>query len=92
MISIYILEFIGTATLAFLISLLGKGYAHILLGTTLLVTGTLFANNCFNPAIALCYLLTNHITFTAFIYYIMIELSGAVMGFFFGSHVKTLYL
>jgi glycerol uptake facilitator-like aquaporin len=88
MISIYLLEFIGTGTLAFLIALLGKGYAHILLGTTLLVTGTLFANNCFNPAIALCYLLTNHITFTSFIYYVLIELSGAVTGFFLGKYIK----
>ena len=88
MISIYLLEFIGTGTLVFLISLLGKGYAHILLGTTLLLTGTLFVNNCFNPAIALCYLLTNHITFTSFIYYVLIELSGAVTGFFLGKHIK----
>ena len=88
MISIYLLEFIGTLILAFLISLLGKDYAHILLGTTLLLTGTLFVNNCFNPAIALCYLLTNHITFTSFIYYVLIELSGTVTGFFLGKHIK----
>jgi len=92
MLSIYFLEFIGILLLAFLIAILGKGYAHLLLGIILLLTGTLFANNCFNPAIALCYLLTNHITFTTFIYYIMIELSGAVIGFFLGNHVKTFYI
>jgi len=87
MISIYVLEFIGTGTLAFLIALLGKGYAHILLGTTLLLTGTLFTNNCFNPAIALCFLLTNYITFTTFIYYILIEILAALTGFFLGKYI-----
>jgi hypothetical protein len=92
MLSIYILEFIGTITLAFMISLLGKGYAHILLGSTLLLTGTLFANNCFNPAIALCYLITSHITFPVFIYYIIIELIAAVTGFTFGKYIKDLFM
>jgi len=91
MISIYILELIGTLLLGFLISLLGKSYGHILLGTTLLITGTLFVHNCFNPAIALCYLLTNKISFTTFIYYIMIELPSTVIGFMFGSYIKSLY-
>ena len=45
MISIYILEFIGTTVLAFLLSLLGKAYGHIIFGTTLLLTGTLFIHN-----------------------------------------------
>ena len=92
MLSVYILEFIGTIILAFMISLLGKGYAHILLGSTLLLTGTLFANNCFNPAIALCYLITNHITFPIFIYYIIIELIAAVTGFTFGKYIKDLFM
>ena len=89
MISIYLLEFIGTGTLAFLISLLGNDYAHILLGSTLLLTGTLFTNNCFNPAIALCFLLTNYITFTSFIYYVLIEILAGLTGFFLGKHIKT---
>lgn len=92
MISIYILEIIGTAILAFLLSLLGKAYGHIIIGTTLLLTGTLFTYNCFNPALALCYFLTNKITFTNFIYYIIIEFPSAVTGFMFGSYVKSLYL
>ena len=92
MISIYLLEFIGTGTLAFLISLLGNDYAHILLGSTLLLTGTLFTNNCFNPAIALTFYITNKITLTNLIYYIILELSGALIGFLFGQHVKTLFM
>jgi len=87
MISIYILEFIGTALLAFLIASLGESYAHIIIGTTLLLTGTLFTNNCFNPAIALCFLLTNYITFTTFIYYILIEILAALTGFFLGKYI-----
>jgi hypothetical protein len=91
MVSVYILEIIGTTLLAFLLSLLGKGYGHILFGTTLLLTGTLFVHNCFNPAIALCYFLTNKITFTNFIYYIIIEFPSAVTGFMFGNYIKELY-
>jgi len=91
MVSVYILEIIGTTILAFLLSLLGKGYGHIVFGTTLLLTGTLFVHNCFNPAIALCYFLTNKITFTNFIYYIIIEFPSAVTGFMFGSYIKELY-
>ena len=87
MISIYILEFIGTGTLAFLIALFGNDYAHILLGT-LLLTGTLFTNNCFNPAIALCFLLTNYITFTSFIYYVLIEILATLTGFFLGKYIQ----
>jgi len=92
MLSIYFLEFIGTTLLAFLISLIGKGYAHIILGTTLLFTGTLFANNCFNPAIALCYFFTNKITFTKFIYYIIIEFPSALTGFMFANYIKTKFI
>lgn len=90
--TIYMLELSGMFLLAFMISLLGKGYAHILLGSTILVTGTLFANNCFNPAIALCYLLTNHITFHIFIYYIIIELFAAVTGFMLGKYIKEIFV
>jgi hypothetical protein len=89
MISIYILEFIGTALLAFLIASLRDSYAHIIIGTTLLLTGTLFTNNCFNPAIALCFLLTNRITFTSFFYYVLIEILAALTGFFLGKQIKT---
>ena len=78
--------------MGFLISLLGQEYGHILLGTTLLATGTLFTHNCFNPTIALCYFLTNRITFTNFIYYVIIEFPSSVIGFMFGSYVKLLYL
>ena len=92
MISIYILEFIGTTVLAFLLSLLGKAYGHIIFGTTLLLTGTLFIHNCFNPAIALSYYLTNKITFTDFIYYVIIEFPSAVTGFMFADYIKTKYL
>jgi len=91
MVSVYILEIIGTTILAFMLSLLGKGYGHIVFGTTLLLTGTLFVHNCFNPAIALCYFLTNKITFTNFIYYIIIELPSAVTGFMFADYVKIKY-
>lgn len=92
MLSTYILEFTGVTFLAFLISIIGKGYAHIILGITLLLSGTLFAANCFNPAIALTFYITNKITLTNLIYYIMIELSGAVIGFLFGQHVKTYFM
>ena len=92
MLSIYILEFIGTILVGFLLSILGQEYGHIVIGTTLLATGTLFTYNCFNPAIALCYLLTNRITFTNFMYYLIIEFPSAVIGFMFGSYIKSLYL
>ena len=91
MFSTYLLEFVGVTFLAFLISILGKGYAHIILGITLLLSGTLFAANCFNPAIALAFYISNKITLTNLIYFIMVELSGAVIGFLFGQHVKTYF-
>jgi len=92
MLSTYLLEFIGVTFLAFVISILGKGYAHIILGVALLLSGTLFAANCFNPAIALTFYISNKITLTNLIYYIIIELSGAVIGFLFGQHVKTYFM
>ena len=92
MLSTYILEFTGVTFLAFLISILGKGYAHIILGITLLLSGTLFAANCFNPAIAFAFYISNKITLTNLIYLIILELSGAVIGFLFGQHVKTYFM
>ena len=92
MFSIYLLEFVGVTFLAFLISILGKGYAHIIIGITLLLSGTLFASNCFNPVIAVAFYITNKITLTNLIYFIMVELSGAIIGFLFGQHVKTLFM
>ena len=91
MFSIYLLEFVGVTFLAFLISIFGKGYAHIIIGITLLLSGTLFAANCFNPVIAVAFYITNKITLTNLIYFIMVELSGAVIGFLFGEHVKTYF-
>lgn len=91
MFSIYLLEFVGVTFLAFLISILGKGYAHIIVGITLLLSGTLFAANCFNPVIAVAFYITNKITLTNLIYFIMVELSGAIIGFLFGQHVKTYF-
>lgn len=91
MYSIYILEFVGTTTLGFLLGLLGKGYGHILVGSTLLLTGTMFADNCFNPAIALCYLLTNKIELPTFMYYVVIEFFAAVLGFLTGTHLSKYY-
>lgn len=85
MVSIYFLEFIGTLLLASLISLLGKGYAHTILGITILLTGTLSNKNCFNPAIALCFYLSNQITLYNFNYYIVLETLGAMSGFFIGN-------
>ena len=92
MLSTYLLEFTGVTFLAFLISILGKGYAHIILGITLLLSGTLFAANCFNPAIAVAFYISNKITLTNLIYLFILELSGAVIGFLFGQHVKTLFM
>ena len=92
MLSTYLLEFTGVTFLAFLISILGKGYAHIILGITLLLSGTLFAANCFNPAIAFAFYISNKITLTNLIYLFILELSGAVIGFLFGQHVKTLFM
>ena len=92
MLSIYILEFIGVTFLTSLISILGKGYAHIILGISLLLSGTLFAANCFNPAIAVAFYITNKITLTNLMYYIIIEFCGAIMGFLFGQHIKTYFM
>jgi glycerol uptake facilitator-like aquaporin len=92
MFSIYLLEFVGVTFLAFLISIFGKGYAHIIIGITLLLSGTLFAANCFNPVIAVAFYITNKITLTNLIYFIITELSGAIIGFLFGQHVKTYFI
>jgi len=92
MLSIYILEFIGVTFLTFVISILGKGYAHIILGITLLLSNTLFAANCFNPAIAVAFYITNKITLTNLLYYFIIEFCGAIMGFLFGQRIKTYFM
>ena len=92
MISIYLLEFIGTMYLAFFISLFGKSYAHIILGISLLLSGTIFTANCFNPAIAVTFYLSNKINIINLIYYIIIELFGAVIGFFLGKYIKMNFI
>ncbi len=86
--SVYFLEFLGTSILAFFASLLGKSYAHLILGATLFLTGTLFVHNCFNPAIALSYLVNKQITFPTFINYVVIELLSAVVAFNYGIQFK----
>uniref|UniRef100_A0A6C0I7N9 Major intrinsic protein n=1 Tax=viral metagenome TaxID=1070528 RepID=A0A6C0I7N9_9ZZZZ len=88
----YILEFIGAMILAFLISLFGKGYAHLVLSIMLLLTGTLFTSNCFNPAIALCFFLTNKITLSMLWYYFALEISGALTGYYCGAYIKDFFI
>ena len=87
----YSFEFIGTMVLSFLIYLLGKGYAHLLLGIMLLLSGTFFISNCFNPAIALLFVLSNKITLTNFLYYIILEFSGALSGYYCGKYIKSYF-
>ena len=89
MISTYFLEFIGTVYLAFFVSLFGKGYAHVILGISLLLTGTIFVANCFNPAIAVAFYLSNKITLINLFYYVIFELFGAVTGYFLGNIYKN---
>ncbi len=88
--SIYILEFTVTMLLVFVITLFGKGYAHLYLGILLLLTGTLFTVNCFNPALALCSLLANTININQFIYFLGLEISGAVTGFILGTYFTNM--
>jgi len=87
---VYLYEFIGTGVLAFFIALLGKGYAHTIFGIMILCLGTIFVTNCFNPAIALCFLLTNKIQLFTFLYYIPLELAGAVVGYYGGKYVHKI--
>ena len=89
--SIYILEFIGAMILAFFISLFGKGYAHLVLSMMLLLTGSLFIDNCFNPAIALCFFLTNKISLSMLWYYFALEISGALTGYYCGIYIKNYF-
>ena len=87
---VYLYEFLGTGVLAFFIALLGKGYAHTIFGIMILFTGTIFVTNCFNPAIALCFLLTNKIQLFTFLYYIPLELAGAVLGYYSGKYINRI--
>ena len=86
---IYLYEFIGTLVLAFLIGFLGKGYAHVLFGMIVLVSGSILVTNCFNPAIALCFLVTNKIEVVTFLYYIVIESIAAIIGYYGGKYIHN---
>jgi glycerol uptake facilitator-like aquaporin len=85
----YVYEFIGTLILAFLIGFLGKGYAHVLFGMMVLVSGSIFVVNCFNPAIALGFLVTNKIQIHTFLYYIVIESIAAIIGYYSGKYIHN---
>jgi hypothetical protein len=79
----YFLEFCGATILSFSVFLFGKAYAHLILSAMLFSTGTLFTLNCFNPVIAVCYVLKNTITLHEFYYYVVLELFGALCGYYF---------
>ncbi len=81
----YFLEFFGTVILTFSAFFLGKAYAHLIISAMLFATGTLFNLNCFNPVIAVCYFLKNTISLHEFYYYIILELSGALCGYYFST-------
>ena len=89
MISIYFLEFIGSLILAFLIFLFGKKYGHLLLGTILILSGSLFNSNCFNPVIAAGFVVSNKITLINFYYYIILEFSGGFCGYYLSKYIHS---
>lgn len=82
MLSTYFLEFFGAMILSFTAFLFGKAYAHLIISAMLFSTGTLFTINCFNPVIAFCYALNNIISFHDFYYYVILELVGALCGYY----------
>jgi aquaporin Z len=76
-------ELVGTGTLIY--SILISGLQPVIIAITLLIliyTVGRISGGHFNPVVSLVFLLKNNINTTTFIYYVLAQIIGAILGFY----------
>lgn len=88
----YIVEFLGTLFLSFIIFKTGN---YLAIGISLAVAVLLGGNisgGAFNPAIAVAMYIKNKIPFNNLILYIIVEILGAIAGLYLSNNINILKL
>ena len=79
--NIYLIEAFGTGLLSFFAFYLGKPFAHVILGITLLFFDKQTQTNGFNPAISITKFIAKKITGQRLVFFIVAEILGAYLGY-----------
>jgi aquaporin Z len=86
----YIVELLGTLFLSFIVFSTGNFLAIGLALSVAAYFGGAISGGAFNPAIAICLLISKKLSSMDIIPYIIAEIIGAVIGYYLGTMAKKI--
>jgi aquaporin Z len=87
----YIVELLGTLLVSFSVFSTGNFIAIGLASSVAAYLGGSISGGAFNPAITICLLISKKISSMDIIPYIIVEIIGAVIGFYLGNMAKKYF-